>query len=478
MRTIDAYTYDNLHPVAGDIDELLGKLYWKDPGWVYARPFFIAKGPRGRAVSFYDPDVLTRRQLIRCSVVGVGAVVVGCEVDDRAERPALAACFEVAEHSALLWVYSGSSLEVQIQVVRVEAAELVMTDSFVLSDVAALLVEGLESSTAYAYRFVAESEPTRWRYFRTAPSREEDAGVHFAYSADISPNPRWETGVVEHLVRSGMDFYVNLGDWPYADADVPAITLAEYREKHLAARALPFMQRLTDALPMYCIYDDHDVRCNWDAYWWRREPERVAAGVAAWDEWFPLRTETRYRAIRRGQHLEIFLLDTRFYRSANDEADGPAKTLLGTEQLRWLQEGLLSSDATFKLILSSVPLSYSTESDHWSAFACERDALIDFIARNSIPGIAFLTADRHYFAALHHESGLREFHAGPLAAGPGEIPEPGPEVLALYNDINFGDVTVHPGPNPTLEVRCRDSRGHTRYRFVGSPQDLLLRRTT
>ena len=56
------------------------------------------------------------------------------------------------------------------------------------------------------------------------------------------------------------------------------------------------------------------------------------------------------------------MLDTRQYRDANiadDSADRP-KTMLGREQLTWLKESLAASDATWKVIVSSVPMSIPT----------------------------------------------------------------------------------------------------------------------
>ena len=56
-----------------------------------------------------------------------------------------------------------------------------------------------------------------------------------------------------------------------------------------------------------------------------------------------------YRAVRWGRLLEIFILDTRQYRSANSEPDGPAKTMLGAAQKRWLLDGVTASTALWKV---------------------------------------------------------------------------------------------------------------------------------
>jgi alkaline phosphatase D len=66
-----------------------------------------------------------------------------------------------------------------------------------------------------------------------------------------------------------------------------------------------------------------------------------------------------YRSFRWGKHLEMFLLDNRQYRDANFEPEDPAasKTMLGREQVVWLKTKVKESDATWKLIVSGVPMS-------------------------------------------------------------------------------------------------------------------------
>lgn len=76
--------------------------------------------------------------------------------------------------------------------------------------------------------------------------------------------------------------------------------------------------------------------------------------------------------MRWGRHVELFVLDTRSFREPNDRPDtGPApKTLLGAEQRAWLLDALAGSDATWKVVVSSVPLAIPTgrpaARDGWS----------------------------------------------------------------------------------------------------------------
>jgi alkaline phosphatase D len=258
------------------------------------------------------------------------------------------------------------------------------------------------------------------------------------------------------------DFFLCLGDWPYADNAPGAWSLREYRERHTQARCDERVQSLLQTFPSYAIYDDHEIRNNWDAHFREVEQERIDAGLQAWDEWFPLtRQNVRYRRVRRGQHCELFILDTRLYRSANEAPDGEGKTMLGQEQLTWLQDGLLESDATFKLIATSVPLDFARTEDHWARFQFEREILLSFITTERIHTVIFLTADQHFFAAHHFARGLKEFQTGPLARGLfEEIPDPQPEELNRFNVLNYAEVRIDAR---RMAVVGRDQRGDLLY---------------
>ena len=61
---------------------------------------------------------------------------------------------------------------------------------------------------------------------------------------------------------------------------------------------------------------------------------RMPVGRQALREYWPIRVaaddpQRLYRTVRAGADLEMFILDTRQYRSRNADQDGPAKTMLG-----------------------------------------------------------------------------------------------------------------------------------------------------
>jgi alkaline phosphatase D len=244
------------------------------------------------------------------------------------------------------------------------------------------------------------------------------------------------------LAAEDPELFISIGDFPYTDNGPPAQTVAQYRARHVEVRAHPPVRGLLEACGMRAIYDDHEFRNNWDASFVALEGARYAAAMQVWDEFFPLRAtgEIRYRSWRWGAHLECFLLDCRRFRSANAAPDDAHKTMLGATQYAWLIAGVTSSSATFKLILTSVPLDFGEGDDHWAAFSTERDAM--FAALIGTPGVFFVSGDQHWFASHRHAFGIREMQIGPLARGIG-VPGPAvPGVVFRAERYNAGLVEI------------------------------------
>jgi alkaline phosphatase D len=208
-----------------------------------------------------------------------------------------------------------------------------------------------------------------------------------------------------------------------------------------------------------------------------------------------------YRSLRWGRHLELFVLDTRSYRDANRAADDAAqpKTMLGDEQLAWLKQGLLASRATWKVIVSSVPMSIPTGfpatngRDGWANFdqdtGFERELveILRFMDDNGIDRPVWITTDVHFAEAFrympfpeHPEFVVHEFATGPLNAGifPNRTFDPtlNPEVLFFHGPatpaavtswdeakhwFNFGTLEV--GGGGDLTARIVNTSGEPQY---------------
>ena len=172
--------------------------------------------------------------------------------------------------------------------------------------------------------------------------------------------------------------------------------------------------------------------------------------------------------------------------------------MLGADQFAWLQQSLAESEATWKFIVTSVPLSYPTGfpqpevdgRDSWanytepSGYETELMSLIFFIESNNIENVVFITGDTHWPFALSYdpdrngEANFYEFGSSPISAitlPPVETPDPTFNPTVLYAEgefagtlFNFGHISV--AENGDLTFRVVDKEGTERNSLTIQPK--------
>jgi phosphodiesterase/alkaline phosphatase D-like protein len=376
-------------------------------------------------------------------IVGAGGAALalgGC--GDHGSGELAAAVLEPSGDALLVSVWARRAREAIIEI-RSDGGELSRAVALAESGTGALDVRGLPPGTLHEIVVRAGDHRVGPYRARTAPRDDDDRPIRIAVIADVDTNPEFDTDVTDHVVDAAPELLVAIGDFPYTDNGPPAMDVPVYRERHAELRALGKVQALLQAMPVRAIYDDHEFANDWDAARVAAQPERYAAAIAVWDEFFPLRDaagEVRYRSWRWGAHAECFLLDCRRFRSANADPDGPAKTMLGAEQRAWLTGAIARSAATFKLVFTSVPLDFGNGDDHWRAYQTERQAIFDALV--GIPGVVFVSGDQHWFAAHRHAYGIREFQIGPLCRGILPPPPAAAGVLFRERQYNAGIIDI------------------------------------
>jgi alkaline phosphatase D len=262
------------------------------------------------------------------------------------------------------------------------------------------------------------------------------------------------------------DIFVGLGDMIYADdlcletgrygnAQVPgdflqAADLEGFWAHWRYNRADANLQALLASASYVGVWDDHEVVNDFGPLGDTRDvppytpgEHLLPMGLDAFVDYTPIaispETPTRlYRTLRWGKHLEMFVLDTRQYRDANLAEDIPdrPKTMLGPEQLAWLKQELAGSDATWKVIVSSVPMSIPTGfpatngRDGWANFdqdtGFERELLdiLRFLQDEGIDDTVWITTDVHFAEVFRYvpfadDTGfvVHEVVTGPMNAG-------------------------------------------------------------
>ncbi|MEZ0157976.1 alkaline phosphatase D family protein [Streptomyces griseorubens] len=314
-------------------------------------------------------------------------------------------------------------------------------------------VRGLRPATDYWFRFSSGGVDSPAARTRTAPAADASvAGLRLG----VVSCANWEAGhfaAYRHLAARGdLDAWLHLGDYiyEYASGDYgtrgtvvrphsPAheiVTLADYRTRHARYKTDPDLQALHATAPVIAMWDDHEfANDTWsggaenhtegaEGAWAARQ----AAAKQAYFEWMPVRPAvegTTYRRLRFGRLADLSLLDLRSFRSqqvslGDGDVDDPGRTLTGRAQLDWLKAGLSASDATWRLVGTSVMISpfalgslpaallkplakllglpqegLALNTDQWDGYTADRRELLAHLRGNAIRNTVFLTGDIH-----------------------------------------------------------------------------------
>lgn len=160
--------------------------------------------------------------------------------------------------------------------------------------------------------------------------------------------------------------------------------------------------------------------------------------------------------------------------------------MLGAAQRHWLLDAAAASDATWKLVVSSVPLGIFTggrAADGWSSanvlgfprnsgtgFVYERDVILDELRARGVRNVVFLSGDVHHAELIRHHPRpdyvVHELIAGPLSARQGyprflDRSLNSRSLASLGFALNFGELVADA---TTLTARIIDVSGAVRGR--------------
>ncbi len=439
---------------------------------------------------------------------------------------------EVMTDTAVLWVRGNQAGTIQFQVSQdPEFAEVMITTTVETSAesdfIGEVLIDGLEAGTDYLFQatlIVSEtvSAPVQG-FFQTAP--DGAAAFDFVFGSCLGgqgycrdPQTGWE--IFDTMLTTQPDFFVFSGDMIYGDSVCPVpenVPGAEEVTRDLEAFRGRYKYHLEDEsyaaflaqTPTYASWDDHEVIDDFSGPALSKiNPQLLADGRQSFFEYWPLQaaedgSKQIYRSIPYGDYAEFIILDTRSYRDPNVDWDpNPRtvipKTMLGEEQYAWLQETLATSTATWKFIVTSVPLSYPTGfpqpevdgRDSWanytekSGYETELLSLIFFLESQDIENVVFLSGDTHWPFALSYdpdrdgEANFYEFGSSPISAinlPPIEKPDPTLNPTVMYSEgefggtlFNFAHISVDEEAN--LTFRILDGEGEERYSITLEPE--------
>jgi len=274
------------------------------------------------------------------------------------------------------------------------------------------------------------------------------------------------------MVWTGDNTYLREIDWNTRNGVL-------HRYTH--TRSVRELQPLLASTHHYAIWDDHDFGPN-DAdrgYWLKpvtREAFRMFWGNPNYI------FEDAVTGTFTWNDCQFFLLDDRSFKTPNHLQTGD-RTLLGQKQFDWLIDALSYSQATFKfVVIGGQVINPAAIFENYATYGEERDRLIKAITDGKIPGVLFITGDRHH--SIMHKLDrpgtypLYDLTISPLTSGPAKAQD---QELALptvvpntyLSERNFATLEVSgPQKERTLTIRAFDAKGAERWTQVLRAADL------
>jgi alkaline phosphatase D len=444
---------------------------------------------------------------------------------------------EVTERSALVWIGGSAGQRVRLQW-RGESDGGARSAVLSRHGTAHVPLDGLQPGTSYAVTaFVDDGvrpDGVAAR-FRTAPPAHSNAPVKFLFSGDLAGQNACRDATLGFPVFAALDgrdadFFIGLGDMIYADGaceaigafgnaqiariDRPLLDIASFSDRWRYNFEDPGFRRLRRRMAYVPVWDDHEIVNDFGPHTARLPAAPDVDLLAVGRDAFVLNNPVAhppaapgrlYRRFRVGRHAEFFVLDTRQYRDDNalDDIGVLPKSLLGAAQRRWLIDGLAVSNATWKFVISSVPITIPTGwpvengRDGWASgdgdggFERELHAIFQALAKRAVAGLVFLSTDIHFATGFRLQPLPRqpqfvvhELLVGPLSAGmfahrevdPTFAPRrlyfhglesPATTLGQALRGFNFGAIDID--HNGALTFELVDGHGDTVHEMTLSP---------
>lgn len=293
-------------------------------------------------------------------------------------------------------------------------------------------VKGLSPGTQYYYRFKVLETYSSVGKTKTAP--EDNKSLRFAVVSCSNYEWGFFNAYKAIAQQNDLDAVIHLGDYiyeygpgTYGDTTLnrkhmPAreiVTLEDYRTRYSQYRLDPDLRAVHMSHPFINIWDDHEIANDAHKSGAQNHQDeegnyedRRSAAVKAFYEWIPIReSDKHYRSFNFGPMAQVFMLDERLEGRTppvQDVSDpnirNAGRSMLGAEQLKWLQDGVSSSKARWKVIGNQVIYSYlnwgyepnfTINMDSWDGYPEEQEVIADFIRTDEIDNIVFVTGDTH-----------------------------------------------------------------------------------
>lgn len=400
-----------------------------------------------------------------------------------------------AMREAQIWVQTDQAAQIAIRYWPTGSPELTKQSPTIdtnprAANTAHVTISGLEPGQRYNYSLLIDDNDalvdwplrfqtqTLWQWRQDPPDFSFALGSCAYINEAAYDRPGKPYGahyeIFGQIHKTRPDFMLWLGDNTYLrEADWDSRSGILHRFSH--SRALDELQPLLGSTHHYAIWDDHDYGPNNADRSYVHKQVTLDAFKSFWAN--PGYDATGHGGITGSfewADAQFFLLDDRWFRSANNRRTG-TQQIYGEQQIDWLLNALKASQATFKFIATGSVFVYNGR-HHDSAInvaPIERERLLSAIESEGITGVVFLSGDVHHSQLVrldrHHAYPIFEWTVSPLTAGtyPPYL-DSGTNIVegSVVVDRNFGIVEIT-GPKDDRIARLRviDYRGDERWRF-------------
>ncbi len=241
--------------------------------------------------------------------------------------------------------------------------------------------------------------PNLWQWRTQPPSFSLLTGSCMYVSEEKFDRPGKPYGgdyqILSHMAKQDADLMLWLGDNTYLrEVDWDSKSGIYYRNTH--SRSLPELQPLLSKMHHYAIWDDHDYGPNDAVGSFYNKNLTLEAFKDFWaNPNYNVSGKTGISGQFSYHDIEVFMLDNRWNRTP--KYDSNTRQILGAQQLEWLFSALKNSRASFKLVMVGGQfLNPNLVYENMSNYPEEREKIIEFIRKERIQNVVFLTGDRHH----------------------------------------------------------------------------------
>lgn len=308
------------------------------------------------------------------------------------------------------------------------------------ANAATITLDAVEPGLAYSYQIEVDGNLVANKHSFTTPTfyhgrmpapdlRIAIGGAHYQTENGFEPpyqilgnNYRIFTSILkakpELMIWTGNTAHLRQSDWS---------SQSGYYKRYTKARSTPQLQPLLASIPHYATWSSAEYSVNNDGKYYSHRGQAEKSFKAFWPRAVEVSQLKGIPTRLRRADVDFFLLDVRSNRDDLPNSNRKA-AILGSAQIEWLRQELVSSTATFKLIIAGAPVLNPADSPTNLSYASEEQTqLLEMLRTEKIAGVLFISGGKYHgeLTRLVHISSynLYDISVGPLTANPKQVDE-------------------------------------------------------